>query len=83
MDAAKYVLGDNACGNCQRHRHTICRPRLDGTLCGCSCQTAEMSRNIYEDSCRIAEGSGLPVPTVSGALSHMYPVTCRKMKKTA
>jgi hypothetical protein len=32
------------CGECNINRHNCCRPRLDGTLCTCSCARAEAAR---------------------------------------
>jgi hypothetical protein len=32
------------CGECNINRHNCCRPRLDGTLCTCSCPRAEATR---------------------------------------
>lgn len=81
MTTLKYVQGPNACGNCQSNRHRHCRPRLDGTLCSCSCDNAETVRNLYDDSCRIAESKGQQLPTIVEALSHAFPGTCRTVVK--
>jgi hypothetical protein len=32
------------CGECNLNRHNCCRPRMDGTLCTCSCARAEAMR---------------------------------------
>jgi hypothetical protein len=44
----KYVLGKNPCGPCSVDRnHENCRPRLDLTLCSCSCPQADSIRGQY------------------------------------
>lgn len=74
MRTRKFASGENACGNCQKSRHTNCRPRLDGTLCSCSCKYAEAIRCLHEDSVGAAERKGEDVPTVKETMSAFYPV---------
>lgn len=69
----KYLPGDNCCGNCQASNHKRCRPRLDGTLCSCSCDHAETNRSIHNGECRQAVEKNLPEPTIRESLSPFYP----------
>ena len=39
-----YDRGTAPCGNCNLGRHQICRLRLDGVSCSCSCPLAEVKR---------------------------------------
>lgn len=65
-----YIYGKSACGNCQQGRHTKCRPRLDGTLCSCSCDTANAMRLAHE-SAEYASGNTL---TLKESIGTFYPV---------
>lgn len=71
----KYVHGTNACRNCQRAQHKKCRPRLDGTLCSCTCEWAEINRNLHED---LSKGTNL---TVRETLSPFFPRVCTQTSR--
>lgn len=43
-----YRRGTKPCGMCGAGRHGSCRPRLDGTLCTCSCERAASVRDDVE-----------------------------------
>lgn len=70
MNTTRYDQGTNACGNCQHGRHTSCRPRLDGTLCSCSCDTASTMRVAHEH----AEYAAGNVLTLKESIGTFYPV---------
>jgi len=44
----RFARGKNPCGECGRGQHKSCRPRLDGTLCTCSCEKARLVRSDVE-----------------------------------
>ena len=80
----KYAPGDNQCHYCQIGDHKKCRPKLDGTLCSCACETATMARQMYimdcQDNCR----EGKPFPTViESAERNGYSRTLRTFKRNA
>ena len=46
MARLQHDKGSAPCGECNLNRHNCCRPRLDGTLCTCSCHKAEAKRRL-------------------------------------
>jgi group I intron endonuclease len=46
----KYVRGNNPCYYCQSSNHASCRPKLDGSLCSCSCERAVEKRADTQNS---------------------------------
>jgi hypothetical protein len=48
-------LGGTPCNKCSIHRHEQCRPRMDGTLCSCSCTIANHMRDSYMIEKELAE----------------------------
>jgi hypothetical protein len=44
-----HTKGDTPCGNCNLNQHKNCRPRLDDTLCSCSCPKATNIREAMQD----------------------------------
>jgi hypothetical protein len=74
----KYELGDNPCGNCRvGGHHKKCRPRLDGTLCSCTCPTSKILRESYEEYLTICEAEG----KIPSTLVEVLPVIYKKVKK--
>jgi hypothetical protein len=64
----KHNLGSNPCSFCSsRGHHELCRPRLDGKPCSCSCERATRVRELYELACDEARYQGKPFPTVEQA----------------
>jgi len=76
----KYQPGFNACASCQRGNHSYCRPRLDGTLCSCSCETADNNRFTHEIHCDAAKQKGHKKPSVSESLDPQYPKIRKQIK---
>jgi hypothetical protein len=60
----KYERGFRPCGKCQSFRHYGCRPKIDGSLCTCTCPKACETREVKAtlDAERLAAGL-LPVTT--------------------
>lgn len=58
----KYQRGENPCGSCNLNQHKTCRPRLDGTLCSCSCERAAKIRAEVELYQIRAEAQKKPMP---------------------
>lgn len=68
-----YYRGALPCGHCQMSRHAQCRPRLDGTLCSCNCERAEMARGEYQRKAEAARAAGDPEPAIGQALEILHP----------
>jgi len=69
----RYKLGDAPCGRCQAGAHLGCRPRLDNSLCSCSCERAAAAQEEFNRKSKAAEQSGLPQPSIAEALQILYP----------
>ena len=63
-----YEQGKSPCGACQTYKHKGCRPRLDGSLCSCSCAKAAQNREEYKIFAEYAAIVGDPVPVVCDVL---------------
>jgi hypothetical protein len=72
-ESRRYSLGETPCGNCQSAAHERCRPRLDGTLCTCSCERARIASAQFQRWSDAAQSAGSPQPTVAEALDILYP----------
>jgi hypothetical protein len=68
----RYDKGKAPCGRCLVGRHECCRPRLDGSLCSCTCIKAEMIRSEVDRRTKRALESGLQVP----GLVEMIGIIC-------
>lgn len=69
----RYYRGTSPCGHCQAGAHESCRPRLDGTLCSCSCERAQVARAEFERKAAAAAVAGNPEPTIKQALGILHP----------
>ena len=50
MAKRQHNKGATPCGECNLNKHNCCRPRLDGTLCTCSCcRAAAIRRRAVSD----------------------------------
>jgi len=72
-ESRRYTLGENPCGNCQSAAHDRCRPRLDGTLCTCTCERSQIAAAQFKRVSETAQSAGSPQPTVAEALEILYP----------
>jgi hypothetical protein len=68
-----YSLGETPCGNCQSYSHERCRPKLDATLCSCSCERARIAHDQFDRKAAAAASAGAPIPTVAAALEILHP----------
>jgi hypothetical protein len=73
----KHERGAAPCQYCQDGRHYACRPRLDGTLCSCSCfiATGTRVRKTVLDADRTADGQQ-PLTT-----EQLFEFSGRRFKK--
>ncbi len=68
----KYTIGDNACSYCQQGNHRNCRPKLDGTLCSCSCHFATAIREDYALRVEEAHDTNTPVPSAERVVQETF-----------
>jgi hypothetical protein len=73
----QYEPGDNPCGNCNLYHHKKCRPRLDGTLCSCTCPQSRKLFEAYEEYLTVCQAEG----KVPSTLVEVLPVIHKKVKK--
>lgn len=60
----KYDRGSTPCGKCNLGQHAHCRPRMDNTLCSCTCAKAAEVRGEVEALVLRYEISGELAPSV-------------------
>jgi hypothetical protein len=74
----QYFMGRTPCSNCQSSKHERCRPKLDGTLCTCTCSQAELTRihvRWYMQEKEISEQTKLVVKQALKLIGKKYKPT--------
>lgn len=69
----KYKTDETCCAYCQTWDHHKCRPKLNGTLCSCTCPVATEMREHHAYKTAQAIKEGKPAPNIIETLKELRP----------